>query len=111
FALFLVNAAWIALASAILSTRYRDIPQVISNLIQVVFFVTPIFWSPSVMSHRPAFVELNPFYHLLAVVRDPLLGASPPVHSWLFCIGMAVTGLAVTSWLYRRAHARIAYWV
>jgi len=111
FVLFLINAAWISLASAILSTRYRDIPQVISNFIQVVFFVTPVFWSPAVMSHRPAFVELNPFYHLLAVVRDPLLGTSPPAWSWLFCTGMAVVGLTFTSWLYRRAHARIAYWV
>ena len=111
FVLFLVNIAWIALASAILSTRYRDIPQVITNFVQVVFFVTPIFWSPSAMSQRPAFVELNPFYHLLAIVREPLLGASPPARSWLFCIAMAIIGLATTFWLYRRAHARIAYWV
>ncbi|WP_245475822.1 ABC transporter permease [Bradyrhizobium sp. Leo170] len=111
FILFLINTAWIALASAILSTRYRDMPQVITNVIQVVFFVTPVFWSPSVMSHRPAFVALNPFYHLLAIVREPLLGTQPPVQSWLFCIGLAIVGLAFTIWLYRRAHARISYWV
>ena len=109
--LFLANVAWIALASAILSTRYRDIPQVISNFIQVVFFVTPVFWSPAVLSKRPAFVDLNPFYHLLAIVRDPLLGVAPKAESWLFCLGMAIVGLGITSWLYRRAHARIAYWV
>jgi ABC-type polysaccharide/polyol phosphate export permease len=109
--LFLVNAAWIALASAVLSTRFRDVPQVISNVIQVVFFATPVFWSPAVLSNRPAFVDLNPFYHLLAIVRDPLLGEAPKTESWLFCIGMAIVGLAVTFWLYRRAHARIAYWV
>ena len=109
--LFLFNVAWIALASAILSTRYRDIPQVISNVIQVVFFLTPVFWSPAVLTNRPAFVDLNPFYHLLAVVRDPLLGEAPKAESWLFCLGMAIVGLGVTSWLYRRAHARIAYWV
>lgn len=111
FVLFLVNTAWIALASAILSTRYRDIPQVINNFIQVVFFITPVFWSPTVMASRPAFVTLNPFYHLLAVVRDPLLGAPPPAQSWLSCVMLAIVGLAVTAWLYRRAHARIAYWV
>lgn len=111
FTLFLINTAWIALASAILSTRYRDMPQVITNVIQVVFFVTPVFWSPSVMSHRPAFVALNPFYHMLAIVREPLLGAQAPMQSWLFCIGLAIVGLTFTIWLYRRAHARISYWV
>jgi lipopolysaccharide transport system permease protein len=109
--LFLINATFISLSAAVLSTRYRDIPQVIANLIQVVFFVTPIFWSPEVLSGRPAFIELNPFYHLLAVVRQPLLGELPPLHSWFFCLGMAVVGFLVAAWLYRRAHARIAYWV
>jgi ABC-type polysaccharide/polyol phosphate export permease len=111
FALFLVNAAWIALASAILSTRYRDIPQVIGNIVQVMFFLTPIFWSPEVLPNRPAFVELNPFYHLIALVRDPLLGHAPKGVSWLFCLGLSGFGLALTAWLYRRAHARIAYWL
>ena len=31
FILFLINAAWISLAVGVLSTRYRDIPQVIAN--------------------------------------------------------------------------------
>ena len=47
FILFLINVAWISLAVGVLSTRYRDIPQVIANVIQVVFFLTPIFWSPA----------------------------------------------------------------
>ncbi|MCL2713645.1 MAG: ABC transporter permease [Alphaproteobacteria bacterium] len=111
FVLFLLNAGWIALASAILSTRYRDIPQVIANVVQVVFFVTPVFWSPQVLSNRPAFIDLNPFYHLLSIVRDPLLGTTPQAESWLFCIALAALGLLVTFRLYRRAHARIAYWV
>ena len=111
FVLFVVNASWIAMASAILSTRYRDIPQVIANLVQVVFFVTPVFWSVSTLPHRPAFVLLNPFYHLLEIVRGPLLGEVPPLISWLIVIGMAVVGLAGTAYLYRRAYARIAYWV
>lgn len=109
--LFLANAGWIALASAILSTRYRDMPQVISSLIQVAFYVSPVFWPPAVMAMHPAFVKFNPVYHLLAIVRDPLLGASPPMQSWPFCIAMAIVGFALTFWLYRRAHARIAYWV
>ena len=111
FALFLVNAAWIALAVGVLSTRFRDIPQVIANVIQVVFFVTPVFWSPESLPHRPTYVTLNPFYHLIAIVRAPLLGGAAPVLSWVFCLGMAVIGVGVTAWLYRRAHSRIAYWV
>ena len=111
FILFLINIAWMSLAAGILSTRYRDIPQVIANVIQVVFFVTPVFWSIETLPNRPAFVLYNPFYHLIDIVRAPLLGAAPHSTSWGICIGMAMAGLGFTAWLFRRAHARIAYWV
>ena len=111
FILFLINAAWISLAVGVLSTRYRDIPQVIANAIQVIFFLTPIFWSPESLPNRPAFVLFNPFYHLIEIVRAPLLGEVAPLLSWGLCVGMALAGLGFTAWLYRRAHARIAYWV
>ena len=111
FILFLVNAAWMSLVAGVLSTRYRDIPQVIANVIQVFFFLTPIFWSPETLPSRPAFVVLNPFYHLIEIVRAPLLGEVVSPISWSLCIGMAAAGLGFTAWLYRRSHARIAYWV
>jgi lipopolysaccharide transport system permease protein len=111
FVLLVFSATWLALASAVLSTRFRDIPQLITSLLQVVFFITPIFWSPTTLPHRMAFVDLNPLYHLVEVVRAPLLGTPVPEMSWLFCVGLAVVGFLGTAWLYRRAHARIAYWV
>jgi ABC-type polysaccharide/polyol phosphate export permease len=111
FILFLMNAAWISLAAGVLCTRYRDIPQIIANGIQVIFFLTPIFWSPATLPNRPAFVVFNPFYHLIEIVRAPLLGEVVSPMSWGLCVGIAVAGLGFTAWLYRRAHARIAYWV
>ena len=81
FILFLINVVWISLAVGVMSTRYRDVPQVIANIIQVVFFLTPIFWSPEALPSRPAFVVLNPFYHLIEIVRAPLLGLAVPAMS------------------------------
>lgn len=109
--LLLINIAWMSLAAGILSARYRDIPQLIASMIQVVFFMTPIFWSVQNLPSRPAFVTANPLYHLLAIVREPLLGNMPTALNWWVAIGLAIVGCAVTAWLYRRAQPRIAYWV
>ena len=109
--IFLINAAWMGLVAGILSTRFRDIPQVIASLIQVVFFLTPIFWSTATMPNRPAFVTFNPLYHLLTIVRDPLLGEVPPADSWYVSIALALAGLLLAARLYQRAQPRIAYWV
>ena len=108
---FIVNIGWMALLAGILSTRYRDIPQVIMNLVQVVFFVTPVFWSIEALPSRPAFVHFNPMYHLLEIVRAPLLGHLPSTESWAFVAVLTLVGTTITAYLYRRAFARIAYWV
>ena len=109
--LLLVNVAWMSLAAAILSTRYRDIPQVIASVLQVVFFLTPIFWSTAAMPTRPHFVQFNPLFHLLEIVREPLLGNAPHLTSWGISVMFAAAGCLVTYLLYRRAYTRIAYWV
>ncbi len=111
FALFLLNAAWMGLAASILATRYRDIPQVIANVVQVVFYITPVFWSADRLPRRFAFIDWNPLYHVLELARAPLLGHDIQLANWLFGLGLAAFGVLITAYLYRRAYARIAYWV
>jgi len=111
FALFLANLAWMGLTAGILSTRFRDIPQVVLSLLQVVFFTTPIFWSVDSLPNRPAFIDWNPFYHLIEIVRAPLLGHPPQALSWAVSVGLIAIGIPFTALLYRRAFARIPYWI
>jgi len=111
FALVLVNVGWVSIALAVLSARYRDIPQVVASLLQVIFFVTPVFWSAQTLPHRPTFILLNPIYHFLEIVRTPLLGGQPNLTSWAVVLACAVVGSTGTVLLYRRAYPRVAYWV
>jgi ABC-2 type transport system permease protein len=46
FAVLALNGVWLTLLIGIISTRYRDIPQVINSVIQLAFYLTPIVWSP-----------------------------------------------------------------
>ncbi len=61
---------------------------------QVIFFLTPIFWMPNSLSHRPVFTVVNPFYHLIELVRAPLLGHEPTLLNWqVASYGCAIAGL------------------
>lgn len=111
FVMFSAVIFMMGLIAGILSTRYRDIPVIIGNLLQVIFFVTPIFWSLDALPERPAIVLFNPFYHLVQLVRSPLLGEAPSLENWLVVTGMLLLTIPVAMWLYRRAFARISYWV
>jgi lipopolysaccharide transport system permease protein len=111
FAIFLLNVLWISFSLAIVSARFRDIPQIATNLLQVVFFVTPIFWTERVLPTRPAFISWNPAYYLIDIVRSPLLGKEPSMLSWGLTVSLCILGCCATWLLYNRAYARIPYWV
>jgi lipopolysaccharide transport system permease protein len=96
---------------AILCTRYRDLPQIIANLLQIAFYVTPIVWAPSFLPGGGWLLDINPFYHLIELVRAPLLGSWPPAQSWVVSGGLALSGSGLTLVFFDRYRRRIAYWL
>lgn len=111
FLLLLAIIGMLGLIFGVVSSRYRDFPPFITSVLQVVFFLTPIFWSMDSIPNRPGFLTYNPFYHMLEIVRAPLLGQSPAPESWILCMCVAIILAPLTTWLYCRGYSRIAYWV
>jgi ABC-type polysaccharide/polyol phosphate export permease len=75
---------FIGYAVAIVCARFRDVAQLVSSALQVGCFITPVIWEPeSLPPQAHYFVSYNPFAHLLAVIRDPLLGQPLPGAAWL----------------------------
>lgn len=60
-----------------LNARFRDIAHMASVGMQVLFYVTPVIFPAELLRRRADLsfvVNLNPMFHLLEVVRRPLLG-------------------------------------
>ncbi len=111
-ALMLMNFAWGAIIIGVLCTRFRDLPPIIGNIVQILFFVTPIMYRPETLpSHLSLFVQLNPFYYLMESVRAPLLGSFPPSHTYPALLLLFVVGSLLTFRFYARTRGRIAYWL
>jgi ABC-type polysaccharide/polyol phosphate export permease len=111
--LFLINVTWFVALLGVLCTRYRDLPQIISSLLQILFYVTPIMWMPQLFSSNKylALLELNPLLHLIQIVRCPLIGENVPLVSWIISGSLAICGCALTTIFYSRYKKRIAYWL
>jgi ABC-type polysaccharide/polyol phosphate export permease len=110
--LFCLNGVWIALLLALLCARFRDIQQIITSLLQVSMFVTPIFWSPEQLHGRMIeFVDYNILYHYVEIVRAPLLGRIPGPWTWFMVAAAAVAGWAFTFYLFSMFRRRIPYWL
>ncbi len=109
--LILFNGLWVGTLLGMLSARFRDMPQIVVSLMQVVFFATPIIWSTEALSGDAILWTANPFYHLIEIVRAPLLGFRVPIHSWIAVLAITVVGWGVTLVMFRQFHRRISYWV
>ena len=112
FVLVSLNLLWMSLLTSVLCTRYRDLPPIIVNVVQIAFYITPVIWPPSQLPGGASLIlHLNPFAHIVSVVRDPLLGNMPPIESWVVTTLLVIVGWAVTIVFYGRFKRRIAYWL
>lgn len=112
-ALVVLNLLWVILILAILCARYRDLPQIINSLLQVVFYLTPIMWLPNLLPNRAGtyLLTMNPLFHLIEIVRAPLLSRVVSELNWEVSLGLAISGWAVALLVYGRYKTRIAYWL
>jgi ABC-type polysaccharide/polyol phosphate export permease len=92
-----------------LNTRFRDVAHLASVGMQVLFYVTPVMFPAELLRTRSLsfVIDLNPMYHLLEVVRHPLLAAGPAdwrnyAVSALFIVMLAAVAGAVTGFYHRR---------
>src|SRR5262245_20374396 len=110
-ALIVVNAIWVGLLLGMLCARFRDIPQIVSSLVQVALFLTPVLWQAGMLGRNLWAAKINPYYHFLEIVRQPVFGASAGLQSWAAVLGITVLGCAGTLLFFARFRARVAYWV
>ncbi len=108
-----LNLLWISLVLSIVCTRFRDLGQIVSSILQVFFYVTPIMWLPSLLPQRASsmILDCNPFYHLIEVVRQPLLGNLPSLENYLNVLGYLFIGWFIALTLFNRYRSRIPYWL
>lgn len=111
FPLVLLSLSWVGLFVGVLSARFRDVPIMLQSTFAVLFWLTPIVYYPEQLGNKRIIVELNPFTHMIELLRAPLLGEMPSLTNWLVVIGIVLSGWLITLLFFARFRARIAYWL
>jgi len=91
-----------ALILSALTVHFRDLKDILGNVMTLWFFATPIiyYWKVAPEKIRPL-LNLNPFTHLAITYQeilffpaDPATAGGPPGHwKWLLALGVASIGL------------------
>ncbi len=99
--------AWpICSITAFIGVRFRDFAQLILIGLQIVYYVSPIFFMPKLFieAHLGFLVEYNPIYHLLNLFRLPLLEGTWPAFSDYTYVVLTSLLLWLIAWSMVRRH-------
>ncbi len=95
----------------ILVALIRDISFMLVNATRFAFFITPIVWSETRLQGdwRIVFVEYNPFYYFISIIRKPLLGMEFVILDWIIAISITVLNALLAAYFYKRYRASLVF--
>lgn len=95
----------LGLVLGVLNVFVRDVAQVMTVILQLWFWLTPVVYMPTIIPPQfNALLQLNPMYHVVVSLQQVMLYGRPPDLVGLGCIAVAgVVLLAFGLWLFRRA--------
>lgn len=109
--LVLLNGIGWSVTLGLIGARFRDMMPLVANATQMLLFVTPVLWRAEDLGDRRALALLNPLFHLIEIVRAPLLGDGVPVGSFSVALGVTALNLGLALACYMRLRWRVAYWL
>jgi len=106
-----LNGFSIALWLGPLSARYRDVSAAIPIIIQIAMFLSPIFWSPTLLGGRAWIVDYNPIAWMIETFRSPILGGDMRIDLWVRLAVLTCVNLALGVIVLHRVRDKITYWI
>jgi lipopolysaccharide transport system permease protein len=111
FLLVLINAQAVGIALGLVCTRFRDVTQIVTSVMQMLMFLTPVFWLPESLPGRAQYILWNPFAQMLDLLRTPLMGGVAESHNWWGILGWTAVTMTASSLLFAKYRRRVVYWL
>lgn len=106
--LILFNLSYLV---SILVLRYRDLKEIFSTAINLLYYVTPILWPIENLSGAEYIYMFNPFFHLVNVVRAPLINGPFWWESFLTCLVLLILVIGLKKFIQNKFDKYIALWI
>ena len=96
---------------AMLGTFFPDSQFIISNLMRVGMFLTPIFWiyTPGEGGARGMLYYWNPFTYYINLVREPILSGAPHISDAMTCIAISAFAWILALYLLGRLRHEVVF--
>lgn len=97
---------------SIFALRFRDIPNLVFSIMNILFYLTPVMWNISFLPEKVSkIIILNPFAVFLALSRDAILNIPIPNMYWGVAIIYIIISFSIASVVFKKLMNRISYWI
>lgn len=111
---FLFNLFCLGIVLAMLGARFPDLHELTTTIFIFGFLLTPILWYPEHVaagSIRWKFMQANPAFHFIEMVRAPVLGRHVSLFTAGYVTTVTVGGAILAAILYRRYSRFVPIWI
>lgn len=110
--IYFLTGISIGMILGILCTRFRDITQIVINLIQLSFFLTPILWKRDMIElDNQWMIDINIFNHYLDIFRLAFLYQEYSYFSLLISIVFCLLIFSISFLMFNKFKKKINYWL
>ena len=110
--LLFVSAWSIAICVGVINVIFPDTAHLVQVAMQVLFYMTPIFYSPRLLTeHGMSWIlDCNPLVACLDLLRDPILYARlPSAHAWAMVLAMTAVTFGLSVVMLSRVERRLIF--
>ncbi len=111
YVIIILNGFFVSMWLGWLSVRFRDVQSLLASVVMIIFLVTPILWPPPEQFADSLYFVLNPFYHMLEMIRAPILHGNVPHLSFYVSTGVLVFNFLLCLIFYRKVKNRLVLWL
>lgn len=113
-ALVILNVAWMGAVVSVIGARLQDVYELIGSALMFSFLFTPILWTAASAppdTLRGAIARANPLFHLVEIVRAPLLGEPIERLTYTYLAVLTMVGWLGAIVVYRRYARFVPMWI
>lgn len=111
YALIVLNAFFVNMWLGWLAVRFRDVQPFLTSIVMILFLITPVLWPPPADFAGSILFQLNPFYHLLELIRAPILHNVVPFTSFAVASLCLLVNILICAIFYSRVRDRLVLWL
>ncbi|HHL2498631.1 TPA: ABC transporter permease [Yersinia enterocolitica] len=99
---------------AYIGVRFRDVPHAMGLIMQALWFISPVYFEAKMFrtSGLNMLVDYNPIYHILQLIRAPLLyGEWPTLTNYLYCLFTGAIFYLLAWFVGRNAERKVIFYL